>query len=238
MLSRTNIQEVLSKKRNKETSSFEILAQVQEILNKNQEDRQLIHNRLSTHQKSNSNSFDIDLLESKRIYHLAHIKDICINYRLRFLDSKYFKGEIPEEAISQIRELEYKHNTTLNGLKILAPSKLFKLEDKDDPLLFAPIGNGYYYLVHKWGNDLHPLRRILMWPFKSIVNLSVLVVLISYLMTLLVPDGLFSKTNTNAQFWIIFFFMFKCLASVVIFYGFALGKNFNPAIWNSKYFNA
>jgi len=25
---------------------------------------------------------------------------------------------------------------------------------------------------------------------------------------------------------------------VVIFYGFALGKNFNPAIWKSKYFNA
>lgn len=120
----------------------------------------------------------------------------------------------------------------------MAPSKLFKLEDKDDPLLFAPIGNGYYYLVDKWGNDLHPFRKLLVWPFKNLVNLTLFVVLISYLVTLMVPEGLFSKKNTTAEFWIIFFFMFKCIASVVIFYGFALGKNFNPAIWNSKYFNA
>ena len=31
------------------------------------------------------------------------------------------------------------------------------------------------------------------------------------------------------------FLMFKAIASIVLFYGFALGKNFNPAIWNSKY---
>ena len=65
-----------------------------------------------------------------------------------------------------------------------------------------------------------------------------LVFLVSYVTTLMIPSGLFSKTAASSEFWIIFFFMFKCIASVVIFYGFALGKNFNPAIWNSKYFNA
>jgi hypothetical protein len=115
---------------------------------------------------------------------------------------------------------------------------LFKLADKDDPLLFAPIGNEYFYLIHKWGNDLHPLRKLLMWPFKNIVNLALIVLLTSFFATLMVPEGLFSKANSNAQFWILFFFMFKSVAAVVIFYGFALGKNFNPAIWNSKYFNA
>jgi hypothetical protein len=33
----------------------------------------------------------------------------------------------------------------------------------------------------------------------------------------------------------LFFFMFKAIASIVLFYGFALGKNFNPAIWNNRY---
>lgn len=130
------------------------------------------------------------------------------------------------------------HQTQLKGFKIIAPSKLFKLEDKDDPLLFAPIGNNYYYLIHKWGNDLNPLRKWFAWPFKNMVNLIVLVLLISYLTTLLVPEGLFSKKSSTAEFFLIFFFMFKCIASIVIFYGFALGKNFNPAIWKSKYFNA
>jgi hypothetical protein len=31
------------------------------------------------------------------------------------------------------------------------------------------------------------------------------------------------------------FFVFKALSSIVIYFGFALGKNFNPAIWNNRY---
>ena len=123
------------------------------------------------------------------------------------------------------------------NFKIIAPSRLFKLEDKDDPLLFAPIGNNYFYLVHKWGNDLHPLRKLLVWPFKDMLNLVVLVLALSYMVTLLIPQGLFSKHGSSIEFWILFFFMFKCIAAVAIYYGFALGKNFNPGIWNSKYYN-
>ena len=157
------------------------------------------------------NNFEFDLLETDRIYHVQQIKKICIDYRLRFLDSKYFKGKIPQEAISKIKHLEKQHDIKIGGFKIVAPSKLFKLEDKDDPLLFVPIGNDYFYLIHKWGDDLHPLRKLLVWPFKNIVNLTAVVVLISYLTTMLVPNGLFSKTNTTAEFWIIFFFMFKTI---------------------------
>ncbi len=169
---------------------------------------------------------------------MEQIRGICIDFRLRFLDAKFFKGAIPPEGLSEIKRLEKEHGCELKGFKVLAPSRLFKLEDKDDPILFAPIGNGYYYLIHKWGNDLHPLRKWLVWPFKNIVNRAALVLLLSYLATLMVPDGLFSKSGSAAEFWIIFFFMFKSIAAVVIFYGFALGKNFNSAIWNSKYFNA
>lgn len=184
------------------------------------------------------NQFDFDSLDTSRIYHLDHIRKICIDYRLRFLDLKYFKPELPEEALDEISRIEGDHQTALKGLKIVAPSRLFKLADKDDPLLFVPMGNQYFYLVHKWGDDLHPLRKMLVWPFKNIVNLMLLIVLMSYVLTTIVPDGLFSKAGSNTEFWIIFFFMFKSVAAVVIYYGFAMGKNFNPAIWNSKYFNA
>jgi len=185
-----------------------------------------------------ANTFDFDLLEGDRIYHLRHIRQICIDYRLRFLDLSYFKPALPEEALKAREALEELHGTRLEKMKIVAPSRLFKLEDKDDPLLFVPMGNDYFYLVHKWGNDLHPLRRLLVWPFKSLPNLILLIFLISYLATIMIPGGLFSKHDSAAEFWIIYFFMFKCIAAVVLFYGFALGKNFNPAIWDSKYFNA
>ena len=236
-LQRTNIERKLARLRDKGKEE-EILDQVREILNREFQKDNKIREELADSTNAALNAFDFDHLECNRIYHLDHIRKICIDYRLRFLDSSYFKGEIPRSALSEIKELEKSHNIELKGYKIMAPSRLFKLEDKDDPLLFAPIGNGYYYLIHKWGNDLHPLRKLFAWPFKSVPNLAVVVVMISYLMTLLIPDGLFTKTGSATEFWIIFFFMFKSIAAVVIFYGFALGKNFNPAIWNSKYFNA
>ena len=116
------------------------------------------------------NKFTFDLLDTDKIYHIDQIKEICIDYRLRFLDSKFFKGEIPQEGISRIKALEKAHNIEIKGFKIIAPSKLFRLEDKDDPLLFAPIGNQYFYLIHRWGNDLHPLRKAFLFQtFKNII---------------------------------------------------------------------
>lgn len=200
-----------------------------------QEDR--IQATLSKSNSADRNSFVFDLLDSDKIYHLDHIKTVCIDYRLRFLDTKYFRSEIPAAAKRKIMELESAHNTNLEGFKIMAPSRLFKLEDKNDPMLFAPIGNGFYYLIHKWGRDLHPLRRWMAWPFKNMVNLLFLILLISFLSTLIVPEGLFSRHSSTAEFFIIFFFMFKSITAIVLYYGIALGKNFNPAIWNSKYFN-
>lgn len=237
LLKRTNIEAQLSKASGRAMSEEKVMREVAEILRKDAAHNERIQKNLSHSKAAAENAFVFDLLDSTRIYHLDQIKDICIDYRLRFLDTKYFKGEMPQKVVSIIKGLEKEHGCELQGFKIIAPSKLFKLKDKDDPILFAPIGNGYYYLIHKWGRDLHPLRRWLVWPFKSIVNLALVVVAISYVATLMIPNGLFSKSSSAGEFWIIFFFMFKSIAAVVIFYGFALGKNFNPAIWNSKYFN-
>ena len=235
---KTNIEEKLAALKGKTSSETDILNQVYYILEKDKKEEKRISKELKKPEEVTSNHFVFDKLETERIFHLSQIREICIDYRLRFLNSKYFKGKIPQAAISEIKRLEKLHGTEIGGFKIMAPSKLFKLEDKDDPLLFAPIGNGYYYLIHKWGNDLHPLRKLLVWPFKNVVNLGLTTLVISYLVTLLVPSGLFSKNNTSAEFLMMFFFMFKSIAAIVIFYGFALGKNFNPVIWNSKYYNA
>jgi hypothetical protein len=235
---KTNIEQKLLGEKNKNSEPEEILKAVYNILHAPDKNQLRIAHNISDVRKSSTNNFDFDLLDTHKIYHLSQIKKVCIDYRLRFLDSKYFKGDFPQAAYHKISKIEKQHSIEVSGFKIIAPSKLFKLKDKDDPLLFAPIGNDYFYLIHTWGNDLHPLRKAFMWPFKNIVNLALLVFVVSYLVTLLVPEGLFSKSSSTAEFWIIFFFMFKCLAAVVIFYGFALGKNFNPAIWNSKYIKA
>ena len=181
------------------------------------------------------NAFDFDLLATDKIYHLDQIKKVSIDYRLRFLDLKYFKNKLPQEALDTIQSLESAHDTQLGSFKIMAPSALFRLEKTDDPLLFVPLGKDYYYLVHKWGNDLHPLRKVLMWPFKNIWNLMLAVFAFSWILTELTPMGLFTRTPDSSSYWMLLFFMFKAVASVVLYFGFALGKNFNPAIWNNRY---
>ncbi len=181
------------------------------------------------------NSFIIDLLDKNRIYHINQIKAVCINYRLRFLDIKYFKNKIPVEALNQIELLEKEHNNSISDFKIMAPSKLFRLMRKDDPLLFAPLGNGYFYLIHKWGSDLKPLRKILMWPLKNIKNLFITILSLTLILTLITPQNLFTKNPSSSTFWLLYFFNLKAVMFVFFFYGISMGKNFSKFIWNSRY---
>ncbi len=235
LLSRTNIHTKLLRERSKSFTDSDMLEQVARVFEQDRFRESEILNTLQGTPSTPINRFNLDLLELDKIFNHKQIEKICVDYRLRFLDSKYFKGKYPQEALAQIKYLENKHETTLDGFKIIAPSKMFVLEKADDPLLFASMGNGYYYLIHKWGNDLHPLRKWLMWSFKSFENLIVGIILASICITLLVPDGLFTKNQSTSQDVIVFFFMFKSIAAVVLYYGFAAGKNFNTAIWNSKY---
>tara|TARA_B100001250_G_scaffold231400_1_gene198612 strand:- start:343 stop:1017 length:675 start_codon:yes stop_codon:yes gene_type:complete len=181
------------------------------------------------------NKFNINLLDRNKIYHINQIKKVCIEYRLRFLDIKYFKNKIPVEALNQIKLLETKHNNSISDFKIMAPSKLFRLIRKDDPLLFAPLGNGYFYLVHKWGNDLKPLRKILMWPLKNIKNLFITIFSLTFILTLITPQTLFTKNPTPSTFWLLYFFNLKAVMFIFFFYAISMGKNFSKFIWNSKY---
>lgn len=238
MLTKTNIEEKLEKTRNKRISEKDILKEVEQIFSETDVQRAAIKQKLKSNSDKAASSIDLKSLDSYKIYHIKDIQKICVDYRLRFLDSKYFKGEIPEEAVSKIRDLENKHQTSLYTFKIIAPAKLLKLENADDPLLFTPLGNDYYYLIHKWGNDLHPLRKTLMWPYKTLENLVITIFFISLMLTAITPIHLFSTGPTEQEYILLFLFMLKAVGGMVIYYGFAKGKNFNSAIWNSKYYNA
>lgn len=238
MIARTNVEDRLKKHRSREVSESDLLAEIKNIFDQGDRKDASIISQLQSSSGRDHNALNLDLLDTDRIFHVSHIKAICIDYRLRFLDSKLFKGSIPYEAAIKIKELEKEHKTVIEGFKIMAPSKLFKLENADDPLLFAPIGNGYYYLIHKWGNDLSPYRKLAVLPFKSFENLMILTALVSFFASFLVPKGLLSIETSGVQFLLTFLFMFKSVAAVVLYYSFAAGKNFNSVIWDSKYSNA
>lgn len=237
MFSPTNIEEELLKTRLKRISSEGIMEEVQKLFEENQKERDRIEQNLNASGGKETTALNIDLLDAGRLYHLSDIKKLCITYRLRFLDSRFFKPDFPEETITAIHELERIHSTKIEKFKIMAPAKLLKLENADDPLLFAPLGNDYFYLIHKWGKDLHPFRKFLMWPYKTLENLIATITLISLLFTF-VSIACFVPHASTSEYVLTFLFLLKLFGGIVIYYGFAKGKNFNEAVWKSRFYNA
>lgn len=235
MIKEVNLKSKLLKERNREIKQSDVDAWVQSVFKGLGQKRAAIQQKLSTSEGEMMNYFNINKVETDKIFHIDQIKKICIDYRLRFLDTKYFKGGFPANAISKIRQLEDNHTTKLDGFKIMAPSKLFVLKKADDPLLFAPLGNGYYYLIYKWGNDMHPLRKLLVWPLKNVGNLTFFTFLGCLLFTYITSSFFFNGEATVAYNIMLFLFYFKFAIGYILFYGIASGKSFNEFIWQSKY---
>lgn len=234
LINKESLVDVLLQNRNKTMSESVIMEEVYVILSQNEVQRTQIKEALFSESSTIANSFNFDLLETNKIFHIDQIKTICIDYRLRFLESNLFQNPLPEEAITQIDELQKLHKTELNGFKIVAPSSAFNLKNYDDPLLFAPIGNGYYYLIHKWGNDVSFLRKWKFKPIKNIENFLIFSVLLSWVITLITPETNLSRQIPMASL-IVFLFAFKSIVGVALYYFFMMGKNFNTEIWNREF---
>ena len=111
LLSKTNIEEKLTKVRNGQIlSEDERMKEVHNILSNLDAEFDRIEQNVTTSKGVPINKFNFEILESSKIYHIDEIKQICIDYRLRFLDTSYFKGSIPAEALSKIKSLEKEHN--------------------------------------------------------------------------------------------------------------------------------
>ncbi|MBC7643324.1 MAG: hypothetical protein H7174_13485 [Flavobacterium sp.] len=237
LIERRNLETELQNYRAKEKNENDFLAEVKAFLQQDDQTRDAIKDKIKGTSSTNQNNFNFDLLDTTKIYHVQQIKEICIDYRLRFLDSSFFKNDIPEEAISKIKYLEKDHNTNLNGFKIMAPSKLFQLKNYDDPLMFAPIGNDYYYLIHKWGNDINPFRKIAVRPFRDFSSLLVFLFAISALLAWVTPGNVFGEGNEDLFKVVCCLFIFKSLSAIALYFSFWKGKNFNTEIWNSTFYN-
>lgn len=240
LLERVNLQRKMERLRKKEMKEQEVLEEVRKILQRDEDLEKEILQRIAEGDSEGNdyNNFKFDLLESGRIFHLSQIKKICVDYRLRFLDTRFFKGELPGEAITAVKELEENHHIVIQNFKMVAPAKYFRLENADDPMLFAPLGNNYYYLVHKWGTDIHPLRKLLMWPLRNLENLIIFSFFFSFLLTFGIREVFFSPFRETSQFLILFMYSFKAVVALIFFYGISLGKNFSSGNWNSKFYNA
>lgn len=207
---------------------------VRAIFEQLDQEREDIKNRIENSDSRFQTIFKQDKLDMSRIYSLESIRELALNYRLRFLPSSLFISGIPEETISKVRALEKEHDTTVNSFFILAPAKSFKLKSYDDPLLFTYLGNGLYYLIDKWGTDLSAIRRIQAFPLRNLNTFLITCVFASILLTLCAPISKLGESVPMAGF-ILFLFMFKSVIAVAGYCLFMNKQNLSSVVWNSDY---
>lgn len=219
-----------------------LVSDVYTILNTEAESEVEILETLSSG-NCNIENIDLEKLDAENIYTQADIQKICIRYRLRFLDTKFFKGKIPYEAIQKIKSLQKKCDIKVNSFKIIAPSSLFKLEDINDkdPVLFLNLGNGFYYFIHKWGSDLSWHRRLLVWPAKSPLNTIITIASTLALLVYFLPESWFINPagveDISSFRMFLFFYLFIATCGLTLLFALTFHKNFNENEWNSQYFN-
>ena len=232
-MGKVNLFEELLSERNKEISSDELKSIIKKIWSNHDSKKDQIRISLNKKNDHKNNQLKFDKMESKNIFHKDTIKKICVRYRLRFLDSNLFKGEYPKNITRIITDLESKHDTSLSNFKIVAPSKLFKIKSPDDPILFVPIGNDYFYLVHKWGKEFNKLRKLMVLPFKNIDNLTIFSILVSIFFALV--GKLVMPSLTSSEVFILFLFLVKGFIFIFFYMFFLTRRNFSESNWNSKY---
>lgn len=235
-----NLEEVLqAEKRKRERNSEDtVLSAFRQLLsNEDALDESILNNIFGTGKEVCHLNWKN--LDPEKIFHIDQIRKLCTDYRLRFLDSQYFKGEIPYEAIAKIKRIQREEGRELKGFKILAPALMFNLQYQDkDPLLFLQLGKDRYYLVHKWGADLHPLRKLMVLPFRNFKSILISVAALALLVVMAIPDSVYMgpyDQNAGALRVIFFFYLFIAFSGLTLLYGFSRLKNFNSALWNSKY---
>lgn len=232
-----NLEKELLKEKRKKTNPYDqALSFLQEAEKRDQEVLQRLKN-----DEGDTTTVNIAALDHENIFTLEQIKAICIRYRLRFLDSKYFKAEFPYEAVLRINEFERKTGKRIEHFKIVAPDQLFNLENiNKDPLLFADLGNDRFYLLHKWGNDLAWYKRWLAWPLQSFTTYFISLWVVCFFGSFLLPSSLLHVFNVESEIYLRIWFMihlFIGLMGTTIWLGLSYDKSFSNLNWNSKYYN-
>ncbi len=226
----------------KQNKPYNILDEANKILKEDESIEAAIIAEIKASQpKKETSIVDITQLDADRIFSLEQIKNLCLTYRLKFVDSHRYNNDIPTPTILKIKQEEKQFNAKFKGLKIIAPKKTLKLGDCDgDPLLFASLNNNKYYLLDVWGNDLNAWRKILAWPIKNVVNWLKFVTVLSLFIALITPATWIS-THPNGTSWMEYAFyavyLFISINVMAMFIGLSFNENFSDYEWDKNSFN-
>lgn len=119
-------------------------------------------------------------------YTTEEIKELAIDYDLKFLSTKSFNGSIDMKVSAKIRE--FFDNNNLNDMDdterfyLLAPKSAFNFKDKKNPKTINPIlfyrpnrGDVKYLMIYQWGNEFTIFRLL-----RGLVKRNIFTVFLSF----------------------------------------------------------
>lgn len=185
---------VLSKRLEEENSisGNKALANAEKILlSQTDEDRKYLTQRLGMYSYYNnsiaSTLKNIDtkyskILEKKQ-YSAGQLQELCKKYDLKVLNLRCYKGDLPSNFVSIMREWESQRKpVSMNNVYIMAPIESFdtvKVSLKSlnhDPIVFYQESySSNYELITKFGNDFTILRRIKsMFKYREPITTAII----------------------------------------------------------------
>lgn len=180
------------------------------------------------------------VLDTNRVFSIKDIKSVCIDFRLRFLDMKFYRAELPYDAHIKLTAFEIEIGVPVS-FKILTEARNFKSTyPHTQQLLFADLGNGEFYFIHKWGNEFSNLRKYAAMPYKNIEVLFAIILVASSVFTIITPTNFItSKPNIDYFSMIRLAFFFWCivaLSALFMYYIVAIRKGMNSSEWDNSSF--
>lgn len=237
MLNDININHQLKKlKKISRTKEDDLFEEAKRILAQDIFSEKKILNNLKQY-NSSFELIDEEDVQSEFVFNISEIKKIALDYQLKFIDSQFFRSDIPYEAILKIKHLNTTFHKDIKGFKILAPLSAFK--DKKvtkGSILFAPTNYGNYYIIHSWGSSFKWYRKITSLPLKNFENLFKTVLLYTLIVTLIIPTPLITL-DSEATYWsgyraAAFMHLLIFHMGVTAYITFTLGKNLSSTAWN------
>ncbi len=239
MFDKVDIENQLSRLRNKtRTVEEQVISETKRILTNDLFAEKKILDHLKQYNKSNEVVSEEDV-DEHLIYTRQEIKQVAIFYRLKFLESKFYKPEIPYEAVLKIKSLNEKYHKDIKLFKVLAPHESFSNKHFHfDSMLFAKTNYDNYFLIHRWGKQLKWNRKIKYWPLRNFETLGLTLIVCTLIITLMLPTRLITL-DSKATYWsgyraAAFFHLLIFNFGVTAFITFSFAKNFSSSIWNSE----
>lgn len=215
------------------------LEKVEGLISESLNQEELLTNTIK--QRNLQEDIEDEALSPNMVYELKEIKKVCVDYRLRFLDAKLFKGDIPLEVLLNMRNIEEEMKVPFKAFKIVAPAELFKLVEKDkDPILFGQLSDNRYYFIGKWGKDMNPLRKWMVYPFRDVSTFIKSIFGLTFLISFCLPSSWMVTAAEESSFsirMVLFFYVLFATTAWSILYAYPRVKNFNANLWNSRFFD-